>query len=195
MSPETILAFVLVLLILTVICMCGLVVLVIRLYWQKSQMQSLMDNRVQARFQIWLERECESIRGQEREIALREAKQWMNESEASIRSDAIQRSQSVIIGKVTEHLVPYMPKFGFNPKDVRFVGSPIDLVIFDGMNEENIQNIIFVEVKTGASASLTKRERQIRDAIEEHKVRWLELRIDRETPAGANVVTDNPAAL
>jgi len=175
-----------------IIAVCALVILMFKLYQQTNQLrdanrqlESQMNSRVQTQFQVWRERECESIRLQQREIALREAntqlQQWMYQSEASIRNDAIQRSQSVIIGKVTEHLVPYMPKFTFNPKDVRFVGSPIDLIIFDGMNEENIQNIVFVEVKTGASASLTKRERQIRNAVESHRVKWIELRIDRES--------------
>ena len=26
-----------------------------------------------------------------------------------------------------EQLVPYLPEFGFNPKDARFLGSPVDL--------------------------------------------------------------------
>lgn len=149
-----------------------------------AQLQNQIHNRAHEQFQSWRESECESIRLQQREIAYREAntqlQQWRYESEVSIRNDAIQRSQSIIIGKVTEHLIPYMPKFSFNPKDVRFIGSPIDLIIFDGMDEGDVQEIIFVEVKTGASAALTKRERQIRNIVNERRVKWVEMRIDRE---------------
>src|SRR5260221_15498 len=86
-----------------------------------------------------------------------------------------------LTGKVTEHLIPYLPQFTFNPKDVRFVGSPIDLIVFDGMCDDHLQDIVFVEVKTGPSARLTPREKQIKDAVEGRRVRWVELRIDRAT--------------
>src|SRR5712692_4868538 len=84
MSIETALAFVSALLILTFLCLFALVILVIRLYQQKRKLESQIDNQVQARFQVWLERECESIRVQQKEIAFREAstqlQQWMHES-------------------------------------------------------------------------------------------------------------------
>jgi predicted Holliday junction resolvase-like endonuclease len=60
--------------------------------------------------------------------------QWQNGVETTIRADAIRKSQSVIIGKVTEHVVPYLPEFTYNPKDARFIGSPIDLIVFDGLD-------------------------------------------------------------
>ncbi|HYX72864.1 MAG TPA: Holliday junction resolvase-like protein [Nitrososphaera sp.] len=149
-----------------------------------SELQGQIQQRAQEQYQAWRERECESIRLQQMDIAQREAvtslQQWKYESEVSIRHDAIQRSQSVIIGKVSEHLLPYMPKFAFNPKDVRFIGSPIDLIIFNGMDEGDVHDIVFVEVKTGASAALTKRERQIRDVINAGRVKWTEMRINRE---------------
>jgi predicted Holliday junction resolvase-like endonuclease len=149
-----------------------------------ARLREDVNHHAMDQFRVWKEQECESIRSQERDVARREATtqlaQWRSTSEQAIRSDAIQRSTSVIIGKVTEHLVPYMSNFSYNPKDVRFIGSPIDLVIFDGMSDEEVREIIFVEVKTGASAALTKRERQIRDAVCSGKVRWIELRVSRE---------------
>ena len=85
---------------------------------------------------------------------------------------------AVVTGKVTEHLVPLMGQFPYNPKDVRFLGTPVDLIVFDGMDEDDLSEIVFVEVKTGASASLSTRERRIRDAVRAGYVRWHELRID-----------------
>jgi predicted Holliday junction resolvase-like endonuclease len=49
------------------------------------------------------------------------------------------------------------------------------------MDEGDVQEVVFVEVKTGASASLTKRERQIRNIIQQGKVKWIEMRIERES--------------
>jgi len=101
---------------------------------------------------------------------------WKQKFEQEIRKDAIERSKSVIMGKVTEHLVPYMPDFRYNPKDVRFIGSPIDLIIFDGLDEGNIRKIVFAEIKTG-KASLSEREKKVKKAVESKKVSWELIRI------------------
>jgi predicted Holliday junction resolvase-like endonuclease len=55
------------------------------------------------------------------------------------------------------------------------MGAPIDMIAFDGLDNGALERIVFIEVKTGASA-LTSRERQIRDAIKGSKFEWLELR-------------------
>jgi predicted Holliday junction resolvase-like endonuclease len=35
--------------------------------------------------------------------------------------------------------------------DIRFLGSPVDLVVFDGLAEGQVRRLIFVEVKSGRS--------------------------------------------
>ena len=101
---------------------------------------------------------------------------WKARHTGAIRLDAIQRSQAVTMGKVSEQLVPYLPDFPFNPKDARFLGSPVDLVVFDGLDEGQVRRVVFIEVKTGASG-LSGRERQVRDAIQARRVEWTELRV------------------
>ena len=108
---------------------------------------------------------------------------WKLRYSASIRENAVQRSLAVTAGKVHEQLVPYLPEFGFNPKDARFLGSPVDLVIFDGLAAGNVRRVVFLEVKTesGRGAPLNARERQLRDVIEARQVAWAELRLTRPT--------------
>ena len=103
---------------------------------------------------------------------------WKLEAESEIRRDAVERSRAVIAGKVSEHLAPWLGDFPYNPKDVRFLGTPVDLIVFDGLDEDALEEIVFVEVKTGPSANLTKRERRLRDAVQGGRVRWEELRLD-----------------
>jgi len=100
---------------------------------------------------------------------------WKARYTRAIRLDAVQRSLAVTTGKVYEQLVPYLPDFPFNPKDARFLGSPVDFVVFDGLSDGHITRIVFVEVKTGA-ADLSTRERRIRDAVQDSRVEWYELR-------------------
>ena len=102
--------------------------------------------------------------------------QWCQEKELEIRQDAIARSQAVVLGRVTEHLAPYLPEFELNPRDARFIGSPIDLIVFNGLTEGDLKSIVFVEIKSGES-QITPKERKIRDIIKEGQVEWRELRI------------------
>ena len=103
---------------------------------------------------------------------------WRLRYSAKIRENAVQRSLAVTAGKVHEQLVPYLPEFGFNPKDARFLGSPVDLVIFDGLAAGAVRRVVFLEVKTGGAA-LTTRERQVREVIDAREVVWAELRLNR----------------
>jgi predicted Holliday junction resolvase-like endonuclease len=102
---------------------------------------------------------------------------WRGRYLKKVRQDSVRQSQAVISGKVYEQLLPYLPDFPFNPKDVRFIGSPVDLVVFDGLDRGTVGRVVFVEVKTG-QAQLTSRERQVRDAVRAGRVEWTELRRD-----------------
>ena len=89
-----------------------------------------------------------------------------------IRQDAIKRSKAVIGGLTVEQLAPYLPDFPCNPGDVRFVGKPVDFVAFSGLTEKGrIDEIVLIEVKTGESA-LNEREKEVRKAVQEGRVRY-----------------------
>jgi len=141
------------------------------------------QREAQAQLEAWRERELQGLHTQDLELARGEAKvlleQWKLDFERSVRQDAVRKSQVVTFGKVTEHFIPYLPDFPYNPKDARFLGSPIDFVVFDGLNEGDVRSVVFVEVKTGTSA-LSTRERRVRDAVEAGRVQWRALRHDVE---------------
>lgn len=138
-----------------------------------------LGERVEAGVEAWRERELARVQRQLEQAAeakaLVQLAQWQAQSEGDIRRDAVTRSRGVIAGKVVEHLAPYFDGFPYNPKDVRFLGSPVDLVVFDGLDEGALLEIVFIEVKSG-SATLSARERGIRDAVKGGRVRWEEYR-------------------
>jgi len=101
---------------------------------------------------------------------------WKARYTRATRRDVLRRSLAVTSGKVSEQLVPYLPGFPFHPQDVRFLGSPVDLVVFDGLREGDVARVVFVEVKTGG-ADLSGRERRVRDAVRAGRVEWLEWRV------------------
>ncbi len=98
--------------------------------------------------------------------ALEKASGILKRKEADLRKDAIRRSQSVTRGRVAEQIAPYLPGFKYDPRDCRFLGSPVDFVIFDGLTEGTLRQVVFVEVKSGKYARLTRRERQVQEVVE-----------------------------
>lgn len=94
------------------------------------------------------------------------------------RLDAVKRSRAVLGGQMYEQIAPFLPGFPCNPQDVRFIGKPIDFIAFPGAAEgKSIEEVLFIEVKTGES-KLSTREKEIRDAIQSKKVRYIEYRAD-----------------
>src|SRR6266702_4017570 len=104
---------------------------------------------------------------------------WKLRYSAAIRENAVQRSLAVTAGKVHEQLVPYLPEFGFNPKDARFLGSPVDLIGCDGLAAGDVRRVVCLAVKSGG-APLNTRERHVRTVIEAREVAWEELRLTRD---------------
>jgi predicted Holliday junction resolvase-like endonuclease len=99
----------------------------------------------------------------------------------SARKDSVKGSRSVVNGKIQEQLIPVFPEFfsQFNPRDARHLGSPIDFVIFDGLDDGPVERIVLLEVKTG-TARLSDRERRVRDAVEAGHVEFQVLRLPSE---------------
>lgn len=104
--------------------------------------------------------------------------EWKTKYEDKIRKDVVKRSRSTLKGKVGEQMAPLLPVFEHEPSDARFIGSPIDYIIFDGLSEENPNKITFADVKTGESARLSSKERKIKDIVENGNVQWETIRIE-----------------
>jgi len=95
------------------------------------------------------------------------------------RKDAIMKSRAVLGGHFTENLAPYLPDFPYLPTECRFVGKPTDFIVFKGMDDKNIEEVVFVEVKSGGSR-LSSQEKNLKETIEKKKVKFEEYRIPKE---------------
>lgn len=139
----------------------------------REKMVQIQHEAIQQAEKLFLDR-----RDEERKMLFQEAETYatrvLTDKEKEIRGDAINRSQSVIMGKVSEHFIPFLPQTGsnVNPKEFRFIGSPIDFVVFRGLYDENAEiDIFFVEVKTGASR-LSDKQMRIKKAVLDKRVHW-----------------------
>jgi predicted Holliday junction resolvase-like endonuclease len=102
-----------------------------------------------------------------------EQAEWETHKLEDIVKTRLKQSRAVIGGLVSEQLAPLLPGFPFDPGDCRFVGKPVDFIVFKGMNEKDITEVIFLEVKSG-TAKLNEQEKRLREAVQAGRVRWVE---------------------
>jgi len=110
-----------------------------------------------------------------------ELETWKIQAAGEIRKDSVNRARSTLKGKIAEQMAPVLPDFQFNPADARFIGSPVDYIIFDGLTEVADEmsreiRIVFMDVKKGTGA-LTRTQRVIRTAVENKAVSWQTMKI------------------
>ncbi|HIQ39230.1 MAG TPA: Holliday junction resolvase [Methanothermococcus okinawensis] len=145
--------------------------------WRNEELNVLKDE-YEKRVDI-LRKEYESKAEEKAKILFQ---QWKENEERRIRKDAIKRSTSTILGRVGEHLTPLIIflNYGIKPKDFRFLGTPVDFIAFKGLSDGKPEEIIFIEVKSGSSTTLSNNERKIKKLIEAGKVKWMLIHLPKE---------------
>ena len=105
---------------------------------------------------------------------------------AEERADAVDTSRAVLKGKIAEQIAPLLPGFleKYNPADARFIGSPIDYLIFRNMSKgsdtEDPIEIVLLDVKTG-KAALNGVQKKIEAAAAAKRVSFEVLRMNEQT--------------
>lgn len=105
-------------------------------------------------------------------------KEWKVEEENRIRKDVIKRSRASLKGKIGEQMAPLLPIFNYEPSDARFIGSPVDYVIFEGLSRNEPEEIIFADVKIGKETRLNSKQRNFRRIVEEGRISWETIHLD-----------------
>jgi hypothetical protein len=103
---------------------------------------------------------------------------------------AVTGSRSALVGKISEQIAPLIPGFGYNPRDVQWVGGAVDAVVWDGLEAGNSAvTVVFLEVKTG-NARLTGSQKKIREAIQAGRIRFDTYTCPAPSPTGPATDTD-----
>ena len=79
------------------------------------------------------------------------------------------RSQSTRYGQITEQFLPLTQTYPWDPKQFRFLGTPVNGVQFEP------DRVLFIEFKS-AGSKLSKRQREIRDMVRQGRVEFEEIR-------------------
>ncbi len=85
------------------------------------------------------------------------------------------KSSETRLGQISEHLVPFLENCQHDPKNMHFLGNPIDYVVFDFDQGA----ITFLEVKSGNSKP-TKRQKTVKNIIKTGRVFYEEIRINEK---------------
>lgn len=110
-------------------------------------------------------------------LLLNQQQKEFEEEKKKVAYQAKKRSGAVQWGKSIEHFAPFMSKFPLSPEDVTFLGMPIDYVGFTDTDKPEECTVHFIEVKSGRSV-LSKKQWNIRKAIQEGRVKWHEIVVD-----------------
>jgi len=87
------------------------------------------------------------------------------------RKKAIESSKQVSKGYVSEKVAPLLPVFPYPMKDLVFVGKWFDYLVLKWLSKGNLEEVIFVEIKTGVSG-LNANERAIQSCIQQWRVKF-----------------------
>ena len=85
------------------------------------------------------------------------------------------KSSETRLGQISEHLVPFLEGCQHDPKNMHFMGNPIDYLVFDF----DAGSITFLEVKSGNSKP-SKRQKTIKNMIKEGRIFYEEIRINQK---------------
>ncbi len=85
---------------------------------------------------------------------------------------SVQQSRAVLKGKVAEQMAPMLERFPYAPSDARFLGDPVDYIIFDGYSEAGRPlEVVLLEIKQG-KGRLSQGQRRIARAVTAGRVRF-----------------------
>ncbi len=104
---------------------------------------------------------------------LKEREEELKKQKKLVTEKAFITTKAVNIGKNVEKILPTLKDFKWDLPDCRFMGDPVDLIIFNGLSINKIDSISFIEVKSGM-ARLNTHQKIIKKAIEEKKVSYKE---------------------
>lgn len=114
----------------------------------------------------------------EYEAQIQSLKEQYQQSVKEARNRSLDGSRAVIKGKIAEQLAPILPGFRYLPSDARFMGDPIDYIVFNGYTDikddngdENDLEIVILDVKTGR-ANLSPLQAAIARAVDAGRVRF-----------------------
>lgn len=81
-------------------------------------------------------------------LSLERQEQTFSEKEQEIRNKSIERGRKKVPALVNKCLCPEFKKLEYNPYDFKAIMHPVEFIIFNGLENSNLQDITFLTRKT-----------------------------------------------
>ena len=138
-----------------------------------SQIHRLSDLRLQYTGKApstWLDR----LDQKSQELDQKEDR--FSEKEAKLRNEAAERGRKKVGQILNRCMAKDLACLKFNPYDIKLIMHPIDYVVFDGLNDGEMERIVFLS-KSSVSPPLLALRNQIRKSIENKSYDWKVARV------------------
>jgi predicted Holliday junction resolvase-like endonuclease len=103
--------------------------------------------------------------------------EWQANNEFLIRKLSLFANKNQLKKELATETNIFDKEFNFNPKDIRFVGRFVDLIIFDGSSDEVEVNIYFIDVENKKNTSYRNYHQKIKKAILSSNYSWHEINV------------------
>ncbi|MHA3050336.1 MULTISPECIES: Holliday junction resolvase-like protein [unclassified Acinetobacter] len=122
----------------------------------------------------------------EYEVQISELKRKHQKELRLAQSRSVNSSRAILKGRMAEQFAPIFPEFEYLPSDAKFLGDPVDYIVFNGYNSfrdgdgraDEIE-VVLIDIKSG-NARLTKGQQAIADAIKKGRIRFETIRVEFE---------------
>jgi predicted Holliday junction resolvase-like endonuclease len=105
-----------------------------------------------------------------RDEIVRTVEQYENKLQ-EVKKNTAKMSRATIKGQLAEQMFPFAKECTYSISDMKFLGQPIDFIVYDGMSDGDVRRVVFVEIKTD-TARLSPVQKSIREAIMRGDVHW-----------------------
>lgn len=108
--------------------------------------------------------------------------EWRLTEVARVRREALLGARPALKQRVGEAMADVLYAFPFDHADARFIGHPVEYVVFDGYSgvkgreSDSLSGIVFVDVRTDRGG-LGEEAELVRKCVEEGRVSWLTVAI------------------
>lgn len=159
------------------ILLAVLIILIITLLYQLINSNNITQQEFQKQLESKYDEVIKEITNYEKAMSDALLKEWQTDNEFNIRASAIASNSVRIANEISSETSIFNGNFNFNPKDIKFVGRFIDLIVFDGSAEENDVSIYFIEVNRKNKKDNSIFKSRVRKAIENKSFNWQEINI------------------
>lgn len=100
------------------------------------------------------------------------------EEESSIRQQAIERGRKQVPKLINQAIIKNFAKLKYDPYDVKAILHPTDFVVFDGMNNGQVENVTLLSNKI-TNPYMQSLHKAIEEAIKTKSYDWKVLRVSQ----------------